>query len=120
MDDAGQAVPGDWFDTAMRWIDAGGPDAVVLTHCHMGINRGPSLGFAVLLHWGWDPIAAITAIRDARPIANVWYAGDALSWFHSRNGTDPYNDLVRLEAWRLAHPLDVVRIIRQERQEDHR
>ena len=44
----------------------------------MGINRGPSLGFAILLHWGWDPNEAITAIRDARPIANVWYAVDAL------------------------------------------
>src|ERR1700710_81348 len=63
MDDAGQRVPMRWFEAAMTWIEAAGPDAVVLTHCHMGINRGPSLGFAVLLHQGWDPIDAITAIR---------------------------------------------------------
>ncbi len=115
MDDAGQVVPGAWFDAAMAWIDAAGPDAVVLTHCHMGINRGPSLGFAVLLHQGWDPIEAITAIRAARPIANVWYAEDAIAWHHSRHGTDPYDDLARLRAWRTANPLDVVRIIRQQR-----
>jgi dual specificity phosphatase 3 len=115
MDDAGQQVPAAWFDAAIDWIEAGGPDAVVLTHCHMGINRGPSLGFAVLLHQGWDPVDAIAAIRAARPIANVWYAADALAWHHGRRGTDPREDLVRLEAWRLAHPLDVVRLIRERR-----
>lgn len=115
MDDAGQDVPAEWFDAAIAFIDAAGPDAVVLTHCHMGINRGPSLGFALLLHQGWDPVDAIAAIRAARPIANVWYAGDALAWHHARRGTDPYDDLVRLRAWRLANPLDVIRLIRQQR-----
>jgi dual specificity phosphatase 3 len=115
MDDAGQRVPNSWFDEAVEWIDAAGPDAVVLTHCHMGINRGPSLGFAVLLHQGWDPIEAMTAIRLARPIANVWYAEDALRWHHERAGTAPDEDLQRLKAWRRAHPLDVVHTIRQRR-----
>jgi hypothetical protein len=70
MDDAGQAVPAAWFEQAVSWIEAAyaeNPDAVVLTHCHMGINRGPSLGFAVLLAQGWDPVEAIAAIRAARP-----------------------------------------------------
>jgi hypothetical protein len=118
MDDAGQEVPAEWFDHAIAWIEDAGPDAVVLTHCHMGINRGPSLGFAVLLHWGWDPIEAISTIREARPKANVWYAADAVRWFHGRRGTDPREDLVRLEDWRLAHPIDVVRLIRQARLDD--
>ena len=73
MDDAGQDVPAAWFDTAIGWIEAAGPDAVVLTHCHMGINRGPSLGYAVLLHQGWDAVEAIAAIRQARPQANVCF-----------------------------------------------
>lgn len=115
MDDAGQNVPAAWFDTAIGWIEQAGPDAVVLTHCHMGINRGPSLGFAVLLHEGWDPVEAIEAIRFARPIANVWYAGDALLWHHGRLGTDPAEDLRRLERWRDDNPLDVVRLIRAQR-----
>jgi len=74
MDDAGQAVPLDWFERAVSWVEAAGPDAVVLTHCHMGINRGPSLGFAVLLAQGWEPVDAMTAIRTARPQANIWVA----------------------------------------------
>jgi dual specificity phosphatase 3 len=116
MDDDGQDVPGEWFDSAIAWINAAGPDAVVLTHCHMGINRGPSLGFAVLLHQGWDPLDAISAIRVVRPQANVWYANDAVRWHHARNGTDPHPDILRLEAWRTAHPLDLVRLIRVERE----
>jgi protein-tyrosine phosphatase len=112
IDDAGQDVPGEWFDAAINWIEAAGDDAVVLTHCHMGINRGPSLGFAVLLHQGWDPVDAIAAIREARPIANVWYAEDAVRWHHSKSTTDPASDLHRLARWRDANPLDVVRIIR--------
>jgi hypothetical protein len=113
MDDDGQDVPGEWFDEAIAFIPE---DAVVLTHCHMGINRGPSLGFAVLLHQGWDPIDAIAAIRAARPVANVWYAPDALLWHHGRQGTDPTDDLRRLKQWRQDNPLDVVRVIRQQRE----
>jgi len=84
----------------------------------MGINRGPSLGFAVLLHQGWDPVEAIAAIRAARPIANVWYASDSLAWHHARHRTEPSADLLRLKAWRAANPLAVVRIIRRVREQE--
>jgi len=75
MDDAGQRVPGAWFDAGVSFLREAlsDPDAVVLTHCHMGINRGPSLGYALLLDQGWDPVEALDAIRDARPIAYVSY-----------------------------------------------
>jgi predicted protein tyrosine phosphatase len=59
MDDAGQRVDAEWFEVAVSWLEAAwaqDPDAVVLSHCHMGINRGPSLGFAILLAQGWDPV----------------------------------------------------------------
>jgi len=118
MDDAGQAVPYDWFEHAVGWVEAAGPEAVVLAHCHMGINRGPSLGFAVLLAQGWDPVEAIAAIRAARPCANVWYAADALTWHQQRTGVDSATAAGRhaaLETWREANPLDVVRIIREQR-----
>lgn len=121
MDDAGQAVPAEWFEHAVRWIEAAweeNADAVVLTHCHMGINRGPSLGFAVLLALGWDPVEAIAAIRRARPQANVWYAADALDWHHARTGVDPETAAEQhaaLAAWRADNPLDVVRVIREQR-----
>jgi hypothetical protein len=121
MDDAGQAVPAEWFEHAVSWIEDAwteNPDAVVLTHCHMGINRGPSLGFAVLLALGWDPVEAIAAIRSARPQANVWYAADALRWHHARIGLDARTadaQHAALAAWRQDNPLDVVRIIREQR-----
>jgi len=119
MDDAGQQVPHEWFEEAVSWVEAAyeeNSDAVVLTHCHMGINRGPSLGFAVLLAQGWDPVEAISAIRAARPQANVWYAADALDWYQARTGTDPETaeqQRKALAAWRDGNQLDVVRLIRE-------
>jgi dual specificity phosphatase 3 len=123
MEDAGQSVPPEWFEHAVSWVEAAwaeNPEAVVLTHCHMGINRGPSLGFAVLLAQGWDPVEAISAIRAARPQANVWYAADALDWHHARAGVDPgtaAEQHAALAAWREQNQLDVVRMIREREQE---
>lgn len=116
IDDAGQRVPAAWFESVTTWavgaIESGG---AVLTHCHMGINRGPSAGFAVLLRLGWDPVEALDAIRSARPIAHIWYAEDALHWHLGRTGAtsgERTETLTRLAAWRDQNPLDVVRIIR--------
>ena len=126
MDDAGQRVPHEWFEEAVSWIEAAyeqDPDAVVLTHCHMGINRGPSLGFAVLLAQGWDPVEAIAAIRAARPQANVWYAADALDWHQARTGVDPETAEQQrraLQEWRDANQLDVIRLVREAREAEGR
>jgi protein-tyrosine phosphatase len=121
MDDAGQRVPGEWFDVAVDWsvaaIEGGG---TVLTHCHMGVNRGPSLGFAVLLEQGWDPVEALDAIRGARPIAWVAYAEDALRWHHERTGASERQregDFLRVERWRAENQLDLAEVIRQKRQQ---
>lgn len=115
MDDAGQAVPASWWDRGVAWasaaIEEGGR---VLTHCHMGINRGPSLGFAVLLAGGWDPVGAIDAIRRARPVAAVGYAEQALAWHHRRTGASPETrrtQAAALAAWRAANPHETRRII---------
>lgn len=121
MDDAGQRVPGSWFERGVGFVlDAwrADPAAVVLVHCHMGINRGPSLGYAVLLALGWDLVEAIHAIRAVRPIAHVAYAEDALRWHHDRVGAGSGQrrcDRDRLASWRRQHPLDVVRVIAEER-----
>ena len=88
IDDAGQRVPPDWFEVmvvrVLEWLDD--PRATVLTHCHMGVNRGPSLGFAVLLGLGHDPVEALRAIQEARPIAYAYYAEDAVEWWIERAG----------------------------------
>jgi dual specificity phosphatase 3 len=119
MDDAGQRVPAAWFDAGVAWalqaLEQGG---TVLTHCHMGINRGPSLGFAVLLAQGWDPVEALDAIRAARPIAWIAYAEDALRWHHERrSSTDEEleRDRRRVAQWREDNALDLAAVIRLKR-----
>ena len=90
-------------------------DTGVLVHCHMGINRGPSMGFAVLLDQGWDQIEALDAIRAARPIAAVSYAEDALFRHLGSVGVDRSEidrETCRLREWQELNPIDVVRIIR--------
>lgn len=78
--DDGTPQPDQWFTDGLAFaIEAlQHPDAVLLVHCHMGINRGPSMAYRILLELGWNPTEALETIRDARPIAEVRYAEDAL------------------------------------------
>ncbi|WP_181578311.1 dual specificity protein phosphatase [Arthrobacter sp. AQ5-05] len=80
-DDAdGHVVPPEIFDKGVRFARlAARESGKVLAHCHMGINRGPSMGFAILLDRGYPPIEAFNMIRAARPQAFVAYAQDALA-----------------------------------------
>ena len=117
VDDAGQRMPDAWFDTGTTLIrealDTGG---TVLAHCHMGINRGPSMGYAAMLTLGWDPINALDAIRRARPIAYVAYAEDALDWWLQGSGADRRTRNAahdRLGEWRRTNHLDLVGLIRR-------
>lgn len=125
VDDAGGRQPDRWYEHGVAFARAAltDPGAKVLIHCHMGINRGPSLTYAVLLDLGWDPVGAIAAIRAARPIAAVLYAEDALDWFHRSRGihaAQRLDDHRRLAAWREANWIDVVQIIRQQRMAEAR
>ena len=119
MDDAGQQVPGEWFDVGVTWaLEAMEQGGTVLTHCHMGINRGPSLGFAVLLAQDWDPVEALDQIRSVRPIAWVAYAEDALRWHHGARGSSPdelERDRQRVVRWRQDNELDLAAVIRLKR-----
>ena len=118
-------MPASWFEDIVTWALEllADPEAKLLTHpLPHGINRGPSAGYAVMLGLGWDPVEAIAAIRSARPIANVWYAEDALRWLHHRAGASASkrrHDRQRSEQWRSENPLDVVRIIREVRRQEH-
>jgi dual specificity phosphatase 3 len=126
VDDDGARQPDEWFDTGVAFARAAlaDPEARLLIHCHMGINRGPSLTYAVLLDLGWDPVDALDAIRAARPIAGLRYAEDALDLHHRRTRASDHtrrSDHQRLRAWRRQHPIDVVGIIAdiRARQVDH-
>lgn len=122
IDDAGQAIPDSWFDTAVRQVlGALAAGDRVLIHCHMGVNRSTSLMLAVLLSSGWDLIEAMDQIRRQRPIAVMAYADDVLGWHHRRTGASSQRrreDRSRVQQWRQQHPLDVVRVIRTARQHE--
>ncbi|MDF2967839.1 MAG: dual specificity protein phosphatase family protein [Nocardioidaceae bacterium] len=126
VDDAGQRIPAAWFDVGVDFAVSAledDPDAMVLSHCHMGINRGPSLGFAILLAQGWNPMDALNRIRTVRPIAFVAYAEDALHWHHGRTGGSSRQlagDLRRLAEWREANELDIENVIRGIRRQEAR
>jgi len=108
-DDDGRRQPDDWFDAGVAFAtDAfSSEDSMVLVHCHMGINRGPSMAYRILLELGWDPIDALAEIRSARPIADIAYATDALDHFHNRHEiAEPERalDRDRLNAWQRGYP----------------
>ena len=120
IDDAGQEVPDAWFDQLVDWALAAleQPGTVVLTHCHMGVNRGPSAGYAVLLALGWDPVGALEAIRAVRPQAWVAYAEDALRAHHARHGVaeqEREGDRARLARYREEHDVEVHDALRRTR-----
>lgn len=85
------------------------PNRTVLVHCHMGINRAPSMVFAILLALGWDATDALEAIRSARPIANILYGESAISWWLRDQGAsaDEVAAGVRtVRRWRNDNPID--------------
>lgn len=103
-EDHGQRQDPAWFDAGVGLAQAAlqHADARIVVHCHMGINRGPSMALAVLLARGWDCIAALDAIRAARPIAAVIYAADAVAWWHGRQRSArsvAAADQARVQAW---------------------
>ena len=116
--DSGRRQADAWFDDGLAASRAARADGAsrVLVHCHMGVNRGPSMGFRLLLDEGWDPLDALEAIRMARPIAAVLYADDALRHHLGRIGaetTEGTRQLAQVADWLDDHPLDVEGIIRR-------
>ena len=116
-DDAGLRQPDTWFDDGVEFaMDAmQEPGSVLLVHCHMGINRGPSMAYRILLECGWDPIEALNAIRESRPIADIGYAGDALDHFHRIHDISDViqtYDRGRFEAWQRGYPTTGLHIVR--------
>ncbi len=117
-DDDGRGRPDDWFDAGVAFATRAlaSPDSVLLVHCHMGINRGPSMTYRILLEGGWDPIEALDAIRGTRPIADIGYAPDALDHFHRIHNVSPdqrTRDRDRLDAWFRGYPTTGLHVTRE-------
>ena len=114
QDDSGQRMQDRWFARGVGFaLEAlQTPGTTVLAHCHMGVNRGPSMAFAVLLAQELEPAAALDAIVSARPIVGLAYAADALDWWHRRSRTPaPVAARQRAEFadWLTVHPLGILR-----------
>jgi dual specificity phosphatase 3 len=110
VDDAGGMQSFDWFDDVVDRVllHLKNSQAKVVVHCHMGINRGPSMAFAILLALGWEPMAALDAIRASRPIAGIIYADSALHWWHAQKGSDEatlVRDLEQLFLWQYENDI---------------
>lgn len=88
-DKHGWSIPSEHFDhaveAAMEVIEAGGR---VFAHCHMGVNRGPSTAYAIMLEMGMDPCEAFDLIRTKRRQAGIVYAEDALRAHYLRHDID--------------------------------
>ena len=122
--DAGQKIGPDWFAGLVAWVDEALADssAKVLVHCHMGVNRAPSAMLALLLAQGLGLRPALDAIRQARPVAVIDYAGSALDWYLASTGADARqrrNARRSLSRWRRANHLDVYQVIRAIRDTEH-
>jgi predicted protein tyrosine phosphatase len=116
VDDMGGVRDDAWFDdlvdTATEVLAA--PDRRVLVHCHMGVNRGPSAAYSILLEQGWDDLDGLRAIRTARPVAAIIYAPDAVAWHSRRLGlgrAETRERVGEVKAWLRRNPLDLGWII---------
>jgi hypothetical protein len=92
------------------------PTRKVLVHCHMGVNRGPSALFAIMIAAGWNHLDALRQIRNVRPIAGLIYAPDAVRWFalnelgvEETAADDMHNEVVD---WLERNDLDIAYVIR--------
>ncbi len=116
--DDGIAQDENWFRAGVESMkDAlAHPEAKLMVHCHMGINRGPSMAFAMMLAQGWQPVKALDAIRTARPIAGITYAEDAIRALRNLQESraevtdDPE---IEVQQWFENNYIDVATIIRR-------
>jgi protein-tyrosine phosphatase len=106
-----------WFDEGLSALHEAlqHENAVVMVHCHMGVNRGPSMALAYLIDQGWNPVEALDAIRKARPIAGIIYAEDAITATEKQlkaNGQELVTVLDQTEQWFRDNEIDIATIIR--------
>ena len=110
--DNGGAQEFRWFDQGVQVILTAleEPDTQIVVHCHMGINRAPSMVFAALLELGYGIQPALNAIRSARPISGIIYAEDAVSWYGNHNNwgeTEIFVAREEVRQWHKDNPVDV-------------
>lgn len=118
VDDNGGMRSNEWFEAMMEraYEILQEPGRKILVHCHMGVNRGPSALYAIMIATGWDHLEALRRIRDVRPIAGIIYAQDAVRWFASTQMKLAADEVAVMEAevvsWLQRNDLDIAYVIR--------
>lgn len=119
VDDNGGVRDDQWFkairDRAHELFICSKTPRRILVHCHMGVNRGPSALFAIMLTLGWDALEALRRIRDVRPIAGIIYAPDAMRWWARELQYDDEaveEKVNEVDAWLGRNELDLAYVIR--------
>jgi dual specificity phosphatase 3 len=79
VNDDGQPKSPEWFGQGIEFAfkALSLPHRKVYAHCAAGINRGPSMCYAILRAIGLDALRAETIVRTGRPEVNIGYKGDA-------------------------------------------
>lgn len=111
-----------WFDSALEKVGTAlfEESAVVLVHCHMGVNRASSISVRLLLAQGYDLFPILDAIRKARPIAAILYAEDAVDHWLANESVEVRRDARRtVRAWHDDNPVDIGWIISRIRRVEH-
>jgi protein-tyrosine phosphatase len=77
-DDA-EYKPSSWFEPAINFALKAfqTPGTVVYCHCFAGVNRGPSLAYAIMRAMGYARDEAYFLIKERRPNAEISYWRDA-------------------------------------------
>lgn len=108
----------DYYQDAMSYGDG----QRVMIHCHMGINRAPSMAFYILLELGRTPTQALTEIRTARPIAACYYAASAWRTYalaHGMRWQQKADGLQEIEDYFTANGIRLSRVIHEIRKVEH-
>ena len=120
--DDGGSQDDEWFEAGINVIrtvqDLGGKAVV---HCHMGVNRAPSMAYRMLLDAGHDHVESLEIIRDARPISGIIYAPAAISHHLRSNGVDGLTATerkVQVRNWLNDNPVDLHWVISRIRQSE--
>jgi protein-tyrosine phosphatase len=116
--DDGTSQEVSWFEEGVQALHQAlaHENSKVMVHCHMGINRGPSMAFAFLLDQGWEPVAALDALRSARPLAGIIYAADAvmaIGHLQHKSSEEVKNQLEMVDEWFERNQIDISTIIRK-------
>lgn len=118
VDDDGGRRDQAWFDEVVAYatgVIGSDPEAKIVVHCHLGVNRAPSIVLAMMLALGWEALPALRRIREVRPIAGIIYAPDAVEWHGLRTGLDDEeidSGLDQVDRWFARNPLDLGWVIR--------